>query len=96
MTVSTLITLGLSLKTLAAFKGIALGMAGGFKILSASAPAAASASSGLGKALTTLVNPYVIAGIAILTAAVYGLAYAYNLSNENSSKEEEAKANKKK
>ncbi len=89
---ATFITLGLSLKALAAFKGIALGIAGGFKILSASAPAASSATTGLGKALATLVNPYVIAGIAIVTAAVYGLAYAYNLSNENSSKEEEAKA----
>ena len=69
---------------------------GGMQLLGAAGPVAGAGGKAAGKGFASffsaIANPYVIGGIAAVTLAVMGLAYAYNLADENSTKGEEAKA----
>jgi len=83
-------------KTLGPVFGIMSSLSKGLDLLSASGPKAGAGLSGLGRGLSgffqALANPKAIGVIAALTVAVIGLAYAYSLYQEQTTKQEEAKA----
>ena len=85
-----------AIKAVSAVSGIMSALAGGMQLLGAAGPVAGAGGKAAGKGFASffsaIANPYVIGGIAAVTLAVMGLAYAYNLADENSTKGEEAKA----
>ena len=72
------------------------GLASGLGLISTAAPVAASSLGGLGAGLAALGNaiavPKIAAGLILITALIGGLAYAYSLYAEQTTKQEEAKA----
>jgi hypothetical protein len=85
-----------AIKAVSAVSGIMTALAGGMQLLGAAGPVVAAggkaAGTGFASFFSAIGNPYVVGGIAAVTLAVMGLAYAYNLYAEQTTKQEEAKA----
>lgn len=76
--------------------GIMKSLTTGLKLIPAASGPAAGAITGLGQAFraffSAIATPQAIGGLIAVTAAIAGLAYAYNLYQEQTTKQEEAKA----
>jgi hypothetical protein len=87
---------GFLFKMIAPLIGVLGGLGKGLGLLTAATPPATAAMTGLGTGISTLgqtvANPKVILGIAAITAAVIGLAYAYSLYADSKAKNADAEA----
>jgi len=83
-------------KTVSAAAGIMSSLSAGMSALSATAPAAGAGMQAAGQGargfFTAISAPQALLGLAAVTAAIMGIVYAVSLYNEQSAKEEEAKA----
>lgn len=83
-------------KTLTAVGGIISSLSAGLSALSATAPAAGAGMQAAGQGargfFSAISAPQALLGLAAVTAAIMGVVYAVSLYNEQSAKEEEAKA----
>jgi hypothetical protein len=87
---------GFLFKMIAPLIGVLGGLGKGLGLLTAATPPATAAMTGLGTGISTfgqiVANPKVILGIAAITAAVIGLAYAYSLYADSKAKNADAEA----
>jgi hypothetical protein len=83
-------------KTVTAVGGIISSLSAGLSALSATAPAAGAGMQAAGQGargfFSAISAPQALLGLAAVTAAIMGVVYAVSLYNEQSAKEEEAKA----
>lgn len=83
-------------KTLTAVGGIISSLSAGLSALSATAPVAGAGMQAAGQGargfFSAISAPQALLGLAAVTAAIMGVVYAVSLYNEQSAKEEEAKA----
>ena len=90
------IAFGFMVKMAMPLLSILAGLGKGLGLLTVAAPPATGAITGLGTGISTfaqvVANPKVLLGIAAITAAVIGLAYAYKLYADSKAKNAEAEA----